>query len=94
MESEIGTLRKTRDDALLKADKNDAALTGALGALAERMETLATKLTLPKAGLSDSESLEQHVERRDDLVVMPGQIGPRLGRARATGTVAIRWRRT
>ena len=26
------------------------ALTGALGALAERMETLATRLTLPKAG--------------------------------------------
>jgi cell division protein ZapA len=49
MEGEIVTLRKTRDDALLKADKNDAALTGALGALAERMETLATRLTLPKA---------------------------------------------
>ena len=49
MEAEVSTLRKTRDDALLKADKNDAALTGALGALAERMETLATKLTLPKA---------------------------------------------
>ena len=28
MESEIMTLRKTRDDALIKADKNDAALTG------------------------------------------------------------------
>ena len=49
MEAEVSTLRKTRDDALLKADKNDAALTGALGALAERMETLATRLTLPKA---------------------------------------------
>src|SRR5882762_10139036 len=48
MEGEVSTLRKTRDDALLKADKNDAALTGALGALAERMETLATRLTLPK----------------------------------------------
>lgn len=49
MEGEIVTLRKTRDDALTKADKNDAALTGALGALAERMETLAGKLTPPKA---------------------------------------------
>ena len=44
MESEVATLRKTRDDALVKADKNDSALTGALGVLAERMETLATKL--------------------------------------------------
>ncbi len=45
MESEVGTLRKTRDDALTKADKNDAALTGALTSLAERMEALAGKLT-------------------------------------------------
>lgn len=44
MESEIATLRKTRDDALTKADKNDAALTGALASLAERMENMATKL--------------------------------------------------
>ncbi|TKT75402.1 cell division protein ZapA [Aquamicrobium sp. LC103] len=44
METEIGTLRKTRDDALLKADKNDAALTGALSSLAERMETLALRM--------------------------------------------------
>jgi cell division protein ZapA len=45
MESEIGTLRKTRDDALTKADKNDAALTGALSGLAERMEALAEKIS-------------------------------------------------
>lgn len=45
MEGEIATLRKTRDDALTKADKNDAALTGALSSLAERMESLAGKLT-------------------------------------------------
>ena len=45
MESEIGTLRKTRDDALSKADKNDSALTGALSVLAERMEAVAGKLT-------------------------------------------------
>ncbi|MEX0954189.1 MAG: cell division protein ZapA [Rhizobiaceae bacterium] len=44
MESEIATLRKTRDDALVKADKNDASLTGALSHLAERMEALAGKL--------------------------------------------------
>ena len=44
MESEVATLRKTRDDALTKADKNDAALTGALAVLAERMEALAASL--------------------------------------------------
>lgn len=44
MESEIATLRKTRDDALAKADKNDATLVGALSNLAERMEALAVKL--------------------------------------------------
>lgn len=44
LETEIITLRKTRDDALTKADKNDAALTGALSNLAERMESLALKL--------------------------------------------------
>lgn len=44
MESEVATLRKTRDDALVKADKNDAALTGALSTLAERMEGLAARL--------------------------------------------------
>lgn len=50
MEDEILALRKTRDEALLKADKNDAALTGALGGLAERMEALAERLALAKAG--------------------------------------------
>jgi cell division protein ZapA len=44
IEGEVSTLRKTRDDALLKADKNDAALTGALGGLAQRMEALAKRL--------------------------------------------------
>ncbi|MBN9069691.1 MAG: cell division protein ZapA [Rhizobiales bacterium] len=44
LETEIGTLRKTRDEALTKADKNDAALTGALTGLAERMEALAGRL--------------------------------------------------
>jgi cell division protein ZapA len=50
LENEIATLRKTRDDALVKADKNDAALTGALASLAERMEVLAAKLAVRKAG--------------------------------------------
>ena len=50
MESEIATLRKTRDDALVKADKNDTALTGALSSLAERMEGLASKLNADRAG--------------------------------------------
>lgn len=44
MESEVDTLRRTRDEALVKADKNDAALTGALSGLADRMETLAARL--------------------------------------------------
>lgn len=44
MESEIETLRKTRDDALTKADKNDAAVTGVLSGLAERIEKVATRL--------------------------------------------------
>ena len=46
LETEIETLRKTRDDALMKADKNDAALTGALASLAERMEGLAESLAV------------------------------------------------
>ena len=46
VESEVVTLRKTRDDALTKADKNDAALTGALSGLAQRMETLAERLAV------------------------------------------------
>jgi cell division protein ZapA len=44
MESEINTLRKTRDDALIKADKNDAALTGVLLQLTEKIEGLAARV--------------------------------------------------
>ncbi|WP_367717199.1 cell division protein ZapA [Nitratireductor sp. GISD-1A_MAKvit] len=44
MEGEISTLRRTRDEALSKADRSDSAVTGALGDLAVRMETLADKL--------------------------------------------------
>ena len=46
MESEVLTLRKTRDDALTKADKNDSVLTNALGALAQRMEDLTSTLAV------------------------------------------------
>jgi cell division protein ZapA len=49
METEVQTLRKTRDEALTKADKNDTVLTSALGALAQRMEDLATSLAVNKA---------------------------------------------
>jgi cell division protein ZapA len=44
MESEMETLRKTRDDALAKADKNDAAITGVLSNLAGRIEQVARQL--------------------------------------------------
>ena len=50
MESEIETLRKTRDDALIKADKNDAAVTGVLSGLAEKIEATALKLAEKPAG--------------------------------------------
>ena len=46
METEVQTLRKTRDDALTKADKNDSVLTNALGALAQRMEDLTSTLVV------------------------------------------------
>jgi cell division protein ZapA len=44
IESELETLRKTRDEALSKADKNDAALTGALSEMAARLESIGAKL--------------------------------------------------
>lgn len=53
LESEIATLRKTRDDALSKADRNDAALTGALSGLAERMEALAGQLVARGGAAAD-----------------------------------------
>lgn len=46
MEAEVDTLRRTRDEALTKANQNDSALTGALSTLAERMEALAGKLVV------------------------------------------------
>lgn len=51
MESEIATLRKTRDEALMKADKRDSAVTGALADLAGRIEALTAKLAeKPRGG--------------------------------------------
>ena len=44
MEAEIASLRKTRDDALLKADKIDAAVSTTLEELAQRIEAVAAKL--------------------------------------------------
>ncbi len=46
IESELETLRKTRDEALSKADKNDAALTSVLAEMAERLENVAGKLAV------------------------------------------------
>lgn len=44
MEAEIAALRKTRDDALLTADKNDTDISNSLIDLAQRIESVATKL--------------------------------------------------
>ena len=44
LESEVETLRKTRDEALSKADRNDIALTTVLGEVADRIEKVATRL--------------------------------------------------
>ena len=44
IESEVTTLRKIRDDAQSRADDKDAALTGALATLAERMEGQTARL--------------------------------------------------
>jgi cell division protein ZapA len=46
IESELETLRKTRDEALSKADKNDAALTGALSEMAARLEGIGAKMAV------------------------------------------------
>jgi cell division protein ZapA len=49
IESELETLRKTRDEALSKADKNDAALTSVLAEMAERLEKVAGHLVVKPA---------------------------------------------
>jgi cell division protein ZapA len=48
LEGEIGTLRKTRDEALARADKHDAAIASALGGLAQRLEDLAGRVAPDK----------------------------------------------
>jgi cell division protein ZapA len=49
IESELETLRKTRDEALSKADKNDSALTGALSEMAARLEGIGAKVAAKPA---------------------------------------------
>ena len=44
LENEADALRKSRDEALNRADKNDTAITGVLSEVANRIETLTTKL--------------------------------------------------
>jgi cell division protein ZapA len=44
LESEIVTLRKTRDDALSRADQSDKAVVDNLSALADRLENLGQSL--------------------------------------------------
>jgi cell division protein ZapA len=46
LETEAATLRKTRDEALSRADKTDTALVGLLSGLAERLETLSVRLAM------------------------------------------------
>ena len=52
LESEVETLRKTRDEALSKADRNDIALTTVLGEVAERIEGVAARLVPGAASLN------------------------------------------
>ncbi|MCV0394198.1 MAG: cell division protein ZapA [Rhizobiaceae bacterium] len=56
LESEMATLRRTRDEALVKADKNDAALTGALARLAERIEGLAQRVAGGRGATAEGEA--------------------------------------
>jgi cell division protein ZapA len=49
LETEIEALRKSRDDALSKADSNDAAMTTALGDVADRIDGVARKLEAGEA---------------------------------------------
>ncbi|GGA95802.1 cell division protein ZapA [Brucella endophytica] len=49
LESEAETLRRSRDEALNRADNNEAVLAGALSDVASRIEALAARLA-PKPG--------------------------------------------
>ncbi|ASV87674.1 cell division protein ZapA [Ochrobactrum quorumnocens] len=44
LEAEIETLRRSRDEALTSADKNDAAITGMLSDVAARLEQVASRI--------------------------------------------------
>ncbi|HWT63337.1 MULTISPECIES: cell division protein ZapA [Brucella] len=44
LETEIETLRRSRDEALTSADKNDAAITGMLSDVAARLEQVASRI--------------------------------------------------
>ncbi|MDR0252034.1 MAG: cell division protein ZapA [Brucellaceae bacterium] len=44
LENEAETLRRSRDDALSRADKSDSALTEAVARAAQQIETLARKI--------------------------------------------------
>ncbi|MDH7792742.1 cell division protein ZapA [Ochrobactrum sp. AN78] len=44
LEAEIETLRRSRDEALTSADKNDAAITGLLSDVAARLEQVASRI--------------------------------------------------
>jgi len=46
LENEAETLRRSRDEALGNADRKEAALTESLSEVAQRVETLATKLAM------------------------------------------------
>ncbi|YBV96346.1 cell division protein ZapA [Phyllobacteriaceae bacterium JZ32] len=46
LENEAETLRRSRDEALSNADRNEAALTGTLSEVTQRIETLAVKLAM------------------------------------------------
>jgi cell division protein ZapA len=46
IEGDVDEMRRSRDEALVKADQSDSALTGALSTLAERMEGLASRLVV------------------------------------------------
>lgn len=48
LESEVGTLAKTRDEAAARSDRSDLALGTALASLAERMESVAARLAVDK----------------------------------------------
>ncbi|MBC8716662.1 MULTISPECIES: cell division protein ZapA [Brucella/Ochrobactrum group] len=51
LEKETEVLRRSHDEALTSADRNDAAITGVLSELAERIEQVASRIA-PRPGSS------------------------------------------